>query len=97
VNKRIALGNEQVVREFSARCVVPLKADWTRRDPRITEALSAMGRNAVPVYALYVPGQDEPRLLPEVLTPSLVLDELARLPGCSVAPARPAATTLTRR
>lgn len=97
VNKRIALGNEQVVREFAARCIVPLKADWTRRDPRITEALSAMGRNAVPVYALYVPGQDGPRLLPEVLTPSLVLDELARLPGCSAAPARPAATTLTQR
>ena len=82
VNKRIALGNEQVVREFAARCIVPLKADWTRRDPRITEALSAMGRNAVPVYALYAPGQSEPHLLPEVLTPSLVLDEIARLPGC---------------
>ena len=95
VNKRIALGNEQVVREFSARCIVPLKADWTRQDPRITEALSAMGRNAVPVYALYAPGQSEPRLLPEVLTPSLVLDELARLPGCKAAPTRP--TTLTQR
>jgi thiol:disulfide interchange protein DsbD len=97
VNKRIALGNERVVREFSARCIVPLKADWTRRDPRITQALSSMGRNAVPVYALYVPGQSEPRLLPEVLTPSLVLDELARLPGCKAAPAPPAATTLSQR
>ena len=35
----------------------PLRADWTRQDPRITAALAALGRNAVPVYALYVPGE----------------------------------------
>ena len=81
VNKRVALHNAAVVREFSARGVVPLKADWTRHDPRITETLSALGRNAIPVYALYAPGSAEPRLLPEVLTPALVLDELSRLPA----------------
>jgi len=59
---------------------VTLKADWTRQDPRITATLAQLGRNAVPVYALYVPGEDKPRLLPEVLTPSLVLAEIAKLP-----------------
>ena len=88
VNKRIALYNDAVRREFGNRGVVTLKADWTRQDPRITRELSALGRNAVPVYALYAPGADAPRLLPEVLTPSLVLEELARLPP---------ATTLTQR
>ncbi len=81
VNKRVALHNAAVVSEFAARGVVPLRADWTRQDPRITEALSALGRNAVPVYALYLPGESSPRLLPEVLTPSLVLAELARVPA----------------
>jgi thiol:disulfide interchange protein DsbD len=66
-----------------------LRADWTRQDPRITRELAALGRNAVPVYALYVPGTDSPRLLPEVLTPSLVLAELAKLPA--------PATALTQR
>ena len=61
--------------------VVPLRADWTRQDPRITETLSSLGRNAVPVYAFYVPGESEPRLLPEVLTPAIVLGELARIHG----------------
>jgi len=79
VNKRIALHNEAVVREFGVRGVVPLRADWTRQDPRITAALSALGRNAVPVYALYIPGESAPRLLPEVLTPNLVIAELAQL------------------
>ncbi len=81
VNKRIALHNAGVVKEFAARDVAPLRADWTRQDPRITRTLSALGRNAVPVYALYVPGESSPRLLPEVLTPGLVLEELARLPA----------------
>jgi thiol:disulfide interchange protein DsbD len=85
VNKRIALHNAAVVAAFAAHDVVALKADWTRQDPRITAALAELGRNAVPVYALYLPGESAPRLLPEVLTPSLVLDEIARLPAAKTA------------
>ncbi|MGE5097723.1 MAG: protein-disulfide reductase DsbD family protein [Betaproteobacteria bacterium] len=81
VNKRVALHNAGVMKEFAARGVVPLRADWTRQDPRITETLSSLGRNAVPVYALYVPGESQPRLLPEVLTPAIVIGELSRLPN----------------
>ena len=91
VNKRVALNNAAVVKEFGSRGVVLLKADWTRQDPRITRTLADLGRNAVPVYALYVPGEDAPRLLPEVLSPSLVLAELQRLPA-----SKPG-TALTRR
>ena len=40
-----------------------VRADWTRRDPAITQALAALGRNGVPVYVLYRPGK-EPLLLP---------------------------------
>jgi len=91
VNKRVALHNAAVVKEFTSRGVVALKADWTRQDPRITRALSDLGRNAVPVYALYSPGDEAPRLLPEVLSPSLVLEELARLPAAK------SGTALTQR
>ncbi|HUP30622.1 MAG TPA: thioredoxin family protein, partial [Usitatibacter sp.] len=81
VNKRVALNDGDVRKAFADRGVIPLKADWTRQDPRITAALAELGRNAVPVYALYLPGTDQPLLLPEVLTPSLVLAEINRLPG----------------
>ncbi|MEP7068225.1 MAG: protein-disulfide reductase DsbD domain-containing protein [Usitatibacter sp.] len=81
LNKRIALHNAQVIAAFASHDVVPLRADWTRQDPRITATLARLGRNAVPVYALYLPGEDAPHLLPEVLTPALVLDEIARLPA----------------
>ena len=92
VNKRIALNNDSVVAAFAHRGVVPLKADWTRQDPRITETLAALGRNAIPVYALYIPGEAAPRLLPELLTPSIVLEELSKLP-----PGPKPGTTLTQR
>ena len=80
VNKRIALHNAQVIAAFAAHEVVALRADWTRQDPRITATLAQLGRNAVPVYALYLPGESAPHLLPEVLTPALVLAEISRLP-----------------
>ena len=81
VNKRIALHNAQVIAAFAAHDVVALRADWTRQDPLITATLAQLGRNAVPVYALYLPGESAPHLLPEVLTPALVLAEISRLPA----------------
>lgn len=81
VNKRVALDRAEVVKALAERGVVALKADWTNHDPRITLALAELGRNALPVYALYTPGQAQPKLLPEVLTASLVVDEILKLPA----------------
>jgi thiol:disulfide interchange protein DsbD len=80
VNKRVVLNSSSVVAAFAQRGIVPLKADWTNNDPRITQSLQELGRNAVPVYVLYLPGEAKPRLLPEVLTSSLVLAEIDKLP-----------------
>jgi thiol:disulfide interchange protein DsbD len=79
VNERVALGQPEVVQAFQARNVVLMKADWTRHDEAITRALTALGRSGVPAYALYVPGQSQPQMLPEVLTPGIVTDALAKL------------------
>jgi thiol:disulfide interchange protein DsbD len=87
VNKRVALNRAEVAKALSDRGVVALKADWTNHDPRITAALAELGRNALPVYALYAPGQAQPRLLPEVLTASLVVDEISKLPAARQAAA----------
>ncbi len=85
VNKRVALNREEVVKALADRGVVPLKADWTNHDPRITAALAELGRNALPVYALYAPGHSQPKLLPEVLTASLVVEEISKLPAAKQA------------
>jgi thiol:disulfide interchange protein DsbD len=81
VNERVALRQPEVKQALAARNVVLLKADWTRHDESITQALAALGRSGVPAYALYSPGESSPRLLPEVLTPGIVLDALKALPA----------------
>ena len=80
VNERVALTRPEVMAAFADHHVALLKADWTQHDDAITEALQKLGRSGVPAYALYVPGDPNPRLLPEALTPGIVLDALAQLP-----------------
>jgi len=80
VNERVALGKPEVKKAFADNNVVLLRADWTRYDDSITQALNSFGRSGVPTYALYVPGEKSPRLLPEVLTPGIVIGALAQLP-----------------
>jgi thiol:disulfide interchange protein DsbD len=83
VNERVALSQPEVMQAFGERNVALFKADWTREDPAITQALTALGRSGVPVYALYAPGENNPRLLPQVLTPGIVLDAVAKLPSAA--------------
>lgn len=78
VNKRLVLSTADTQAAFAAAGVALMRADWTSRDAEITAALARLGRNGVPVYALLRPGR-EPLLLPEILTPGLVRDALARL------------------
>jgi thiol:disulfide interchange protein DsbD len=78
VNERLVLNDAEIRQAFASRKVELVRADWTRRDPTITSALAALGRNGVPVYVLYRPGKD-PLLLPEVLRKQIVLDALATL------------------
>lgn len=77
-NKRTTLADAEVLADFAARKVALLRADWTRRDPAVTAALAALGRNGVPVYALHQAGQ-APHVLSEVLSVSDVRQALARL------------------
>jgi len=64
-NKKTTFSNPAVVAAFAEKNVVLLRADWTRYDPVITKVLNQLGRNGVPVYAWYAPGQ-EVRLLSEL-------------------------------
>lgn len=80
VNKRIALHNSQVVEKFESLGVTVIKADWTSRDPAITQALARFGRNSVPLYVLYTGDPDaQPEILPEILTPGIVLEALEKV------------------
>ena len=80
VNEHAALSNAAVKAAFAARGIAYLKGDWTSRNPEITRVLERHGRSGVPLYLLYAGGA-EPVVLPQVLTPAIVLGELDRIPG----------------
>ena len=77
-NKRTTLANRAVLDDFAARNVALLRADWTRRDPLITEALAQLGRSGVPVYVLYAPGK-APVVMTEILSTAEVHAALSSL------------------
>lgn len=56
--------------------VVRFKADWTRSNPMITEALREHGRSGVPLYLLYPPYSERPLILPQLLTSEGVISAL---------------------
>ena len=78
VNKRLVLNTDETLSAFAQSKVVLMRADWTRRDAVITQALARLGRNGVPVYALFRPGR-ETLLLPEILTQSSLREALSTL------------------
>ena len=78
LNKRTTLNHPEVLADFTARGVTRLRADWTLRDPAISAELTRLGRNGVPVYALYRPGVAQPQLLGEILSVAEVRAALAR-------------------
>ena len=77
-NKKTTLANADVLADLAAKKVTLLRADWTRRDPAITAALAALGRNGVPVYVLYKTGR-APVVLSEILSVSEVRAALKEL------------------
>jgi thiol:disulfide interchange protein/DsbC/DsbD-like thiol-disulfide interchange protein len=77
-NKKATLSNASVLADMGAKKVALLRADWTRRDPAISAALTQLGRSGVPVYVIYKPGR-APVILSEILSVDDVRAELARL------------------
>jgi thiol:disulfide interchange protein len=78
VNEKVAFGSEEVQKAFAAKGIAALKADWTNKDEVIAKELAKFGRNSVPLYVLYLPDK-EAVLLPEILTPDIVLGYLKDL------------------
>jgi thiol:disulfide interchange protein DsbD len=79
VNERVAFHSPTVARAFREAGVVTLRADWTDRSDAIAKVLASYNRAGVPVYALYPRASTSPILLPELLTPSIVLKALQEL------------------
>lgn len=72
VNKKVVLRTKYIEQLFNENKVTLFSADWTQQDPIISKALASYGRNSVPVYVYYAPGAQEPKILPQILTNSMI-------------------------
>lgn len=74
VNKKVVFSSQKVRDYFDANNVATLKADWTNSDAIITAELERWNRSAVPFNLAYPADGAEPKELPEILTPGIVLE-----------------------
>lgn len=72
-NKALVFHSDAVLKALADRKVALVRADWTNRDPAITAELAKWQRTAIPFNLVYKPGASAPAVLPEVLTPDVVL------------------------
>lgn len=77
VNERTALSSDSVQGAFRERGIVYMKGDWTNQDAEITRMLEQNGRSGVPLYLYYAGGRSV--VLPQILTPAIVLEHLDQL------------------
>lgn len=79
VNEKTVLSSPSIIERVAALGIVPIRADWTNRDPDISRLLSQFGRSGVPLYVLFPQGDpDHPIILPEVITTSMMLEAINR-------------------
>ena len=76
VNEGVALKSDSVQDFFSREGVQVMVGDWTNEDPAITEILQRHGRAGVPLYLYFKPGSDKALVLPQILTPDMVIDAI---------------------
>ncbi|WP_439568862.1 protein-disulfide reductase DsbD family protein [Sphingopyxis sp.] len=74
-NEAGAINRAAVQEAFGKAGVVTLVGDWTNGDPVITRTLAEHGRNSVPLYLWYAPGAAKPEILPQILTPGLLVEQ----------------------
>lgn len=79
-NEKAVLFRESTQQAFESRGVVYMVADWTNYDEDIGRFVKSHGRNGIPLYVMY-PANQEPFLLPQLLTPSAITDALTQAVG----------------
>jgi thiol:disulfide interchange protein DsbD len=75
-NKKLVFHDNDVLHYLADKKIATLRADWTNKDPQITRELAKYQRSAVPFNLIWLPGKDAPVILPELLTPGIVLTAL---------------------
>ncbi|TBU83451.1 thiol:disulfide interchange protein [Pseudomonas daroniae] len=74
LNEKAAIDREETRQALADAGAIVMIGDWTRGDPHITAFLEEHGRSGVPLYLWYRPGVAEPEILPQLLSPGLLVE-----------------------
>lgn len=77
-NEQITFKNQRVVRVFTDKKIHGLKGDWTHKNPEITNILERYNRSGIPFYLYFPPDSPSAIVLPELLTPRILLKHINR-------------------
>lgn len=77
MNEKIALETKPVRDFFQKNKIIVMKADWTNRNNEILTYLKSFNREGIPLY-VYYSDKNITTVLPQLLTPSLVIDNISQ-------------------
>ena len=69
-------GSKEVRKAVKQQRIVLLKADLTLQNPEAEALMEQLGRNGIPITAIFVPGQDDPVLMPVFYSAGRLLETL---------------------
>lgn len=75
-NKKFILSKDIMKQRLFHSDIIAMQADWTNPDPVITNFLHKYGRYGIPFNAVFGPSAPQGIVLPELLTPEIVMDAL---------------------
>ncbi|NIF23721.1 protein-disulfide reductase DsbD family protein [Candidatus Pantoea multigeneris] len=81
VNERTTLSTAAVKEAMAKSGAIYMIADSTKYNPDVDDALSEFGRGGLPLYVVYPANGGKPVVLPQVLTPSIVINALNQASG----------------
>lgn len=76
VNDRTSLSTQAVKAAMARTSTIYMVADSTKYNPDVEQALSDFGRGGLPLYVVYPADGSKPVVLPQVLTPGIVISAL---------------------
>lgn len=76
LNEKLVLSSDEFENLVKEKNIYLFKADWTNESAEITQALAQYGRNSIPLYVYYDGESEEAKILPQLLTISIVKEYL---------------------
>ncbi|WP_368893730.1 protein-disulfide reductase DsbD family protein [Kluyvera ascorbata] len=81
VNERTSLSTAAVKQALASTNTIYMVADSTKFNADIDDAMTAFGQGGLPLYVVYPADGSTPKVLPQVLTPTIVVDALNQASG----------------